>query len=64
MGCFSQTEVRCSQGNPQGHRHASNIGSTERDVHMSQIPPYQPQSNGLIKRMVGTIKEHMRKALH
>eukprot|EP00975_Prorocentrum_lima_P057430 12045629-Prorocentrum_lima.AAC.1 len=35
-----------------------------RGIHMSQIPPYQPQFNGLIERMVGTIKEHMRKVLH
>eukprot|EP00975_Prorocentrum_lima_P059926 12565010-Prorocentrum_lima.AAC.1 len=35
-----------------------------RGVHMSRIPPYQPQSNGLIERMVGIIEEHMRKVLH
>eukprot|EP00975_Prorocentrum_lima_P019109 4021472-Prorocentrum_lima.AAC.1 len=28
---------------------------------MTQIPPYQPRSNGLIERMVGIVKEHMRK---
>eukprot|EP00975_Prorocentrum_lima_P046993 9823418-Prorocentrum_lima.AAC.1 len=31
---------------------------------MSHIPPYQPQSNGAIERMVGIVKEHMRKVLH
>eukprot|EP00975_Prorocentrum_lima_P051427 10770056-Prorocentrum_lima.AAC.1 len=31
---------------------------------MAQIPPYQPRSNGLIERMVGIIKEHMRRVLH
>eukprot|EP00975_Prorocentrum_lima_P003334 734939-Prorocentrum_lima.AAC.1 len=36
-------------------------GCRMRGVHMSHIPPYQPQSNGLIERMAGIIKEHMRK---
>eukprot|EP00975_Prorocentrum_lima_P015173 3217992-Prorocentrum_lima.AAC.1 len=36
-------------------------GCRSRGIHMSRIPPYQPQSNGLIERMVGVIKEHMRK---
>eukprot|EP00975_Prorocentrum_lima_P014376 3057128-Prorocentrum_lima.AAC.1 len=36
-------------------------GGRSRGVHMSQIPPYQPQSIGLIERMVGIVKEHMRK---
>eukprot|EP00975_Prorocentrum_lima_P021116 4442562-Prorocentrum_lima.AAC.1 len=36
-------------------------GRRSRGIHMSQIPPYQPHSDGLIERMVGTIEEHMRK---
>eukprot|EP00975_Prorocentrum_lima_P042850 9000263-Prorocentrum_lima.AAC.1 len=32
-----------------------------RGIHMSQVPAYQPQSNLLIERMVGIIKEHRRK---
>eukprot|EP00975_Prorocentrum_lima_P007625 1634550-Prorocentrum_lima.AAC.1 len=31
---------------------------------MTQIPPYQPRSNGLIERMVGIVKEHTRRVLH
>eukprot|EP00975_Prorocentrum_lima_P049079 10272439-Prorocentrum_lima.AAC.1 len=38
-------------------------GCRSRGVHMSQTPPYQPQSNGLIERMVGIVKEHMRNVL-
>eukprot|EP00975_Prorocentrum_lima_P011960 2540597-Prorocentrum_lima.AAC.1 len=36
-------------------------GCRSRGIQMSQIPPYQPQPNGLIERMVGIVKEHMRK---
>eukprot|EP00975_Prorocentrum_lima_P054574 11443724-Prorocentrum_lima.AAC.1 len=39
-------------------------GCRSRGVHMSQIPPYQAQSNGFIQRTVGIIKEHMRKVSH
>eukprot|EP00975_Prorocentrum_lima_P054642 11455719-Prorocentrum_lima.AAC.1 len=31
---------------------------------MTQIPPYQPRSNGLVGRMVGIVKDHMREVLH
>eukprot|EP00975_Prorocentrum_lima_P047533 9937564-Prorocentrum_lima.AAC.1 len=40
------------------------FGCRSRGIHMGYIPPYQPQSNGLIERMVGVIKEHMRTVLH
>eukprot|EP00975_Prorocentrum_lima_P036702 7721671-Prorocentrum_lima.AAC.1 len=36
-------------------------GCRMRGIDMSQLPPYQPQSNGLIERTAGIIKEHMRK---
>eukprot|EP00975_Prorocentrum_lima_P001494 323423-Prorocentrum_lima.AAC.1 len=39
-------------------------GCRSQGILMSQIPPCQPQSNGLMERMVGIIKEHMRKVLH
>eukprot|EP00975_Prorocentrum_lima_P026529 5579144-Prorocentrum_lima.AAC.1 len=39
-------------------------GCRSRGINTSQIPPYPPQSHGLIERMAGIIKEHMRKVLH
>eukprot|EP00975_Prorocentrum_lima_P032142 6751538-Prorocentrum_lima.AAC.1 len=39
-------------------------GTRKGGVCMTQIPPYRPRSNGLIERMVGLVKEHMRKVLH
>ncbi len=39
-------------------------GCQQRGVYMSQSPPYQPQSNGLIERMVGIVKDHMNRVLH
>eukprot|EP00975_Prorocentrum_lima_P019153 4029001-Prorocentrum_lima.AAC.1 len=39
-------------------------GCRLRGIHMSQHLPYQPQSNGLIERTVGIVKEHMRQVLH
>eukprot|EP00975_Prorocentrum_lima_P030762 6455489-Prorocentrum_lima.AAC.1 len=39
-------------------------GCRLRGIHLSQTPPYKPQSSGLIERMVGIVKEHMRNVLH
>eukprot|EP00975_Prorocentrum_lima_P045331 9492255-Prorocentrum_lima.AAC.1 len=39
-------------------------GCNKGGVCMTQIPPYQPRSNGLIERMVGVVKEHARRVLH
>eukprot|EP00975_Prorocentrum_lima_P032559 6838638-Prorocentrum_lima.AAC.1 len=39
-------------------------GCRSRGIHMSQTPPYQPESSGLIERVVGIVREHMRKVLH
>eukprot|EP00975_Prorocentrum_lima_P017339 3665467-Prorocentrum_lima.AAC.1 len=36
-------------------------GCKKRGVCMTQIPPYQPRSQCLIKRMVGIIEEHVRR---
>eukprot|EP00975_Prorocentrum_lima_P010066 2145368-Prorocentrum_lima.AAC.1 len=39
-------------------------GCQTRGVCMTRIPPYQPWSNGLIERMVGLVREHLREVRH